>query len=164
MSKHELEPPSLCDNCCSANVRLTTNDRLYGRQYGQWPYVYFCDDCNAAVGCHPNTYVPLGRMADKETRHLRAKVHESFDPIWRSGLMSRSDAYRWLASLLEIEYEACHISWLSKDQLKLARERAAVYFAEREHIIQRRKEKKRDRSIKRSNRTKSRIIARKNGG
>jgi zinc-finger-containing domain len=157
----EMLPPELCDNCCSVNVVLTTNDRIYGRQHGKWPYVFYCCDCGAAVGCHPNTHVPLGRMADRETRHLRAKAHESFDPLWRSGLMPRSDAYRWLARELEIEDEACHISWLTKDQLKQATQAAATYFAEREHIIERRKDKKRERSIKRSERSKGRIIARK---
>lgn len=157
----ELLPPELCDNCCSLNVKLTTNDRIYGRKYGAWPYIYHCSDCDAAVGCHPNTYVPLGRMADRETRHLRAKAHESFDPLWRSGLMSRSDAYRWLARELEIENEACHISWLTKDQLRQAAQAAAVYYSDRAHIVGRRKEKKRERSIDRNERTKRRIIARK---
>lgn len=161
MRKFELEPPSHCDACCSPNVSLTTNDRIYGRVHGNWPYVYFCDDCKAAVGCHPDTHIPLGRMADKTTRHIRAKVHESFDPIWRSGLMSRSDAYRWLAAALNIEYDLCHISWLSREQLIEAREKSTVYFAEREHIVERRKEKKRDRSIKRNNRARNAIIARK---
>lgn len=158
---NELPPPELCNACCSPNVKLTTNDRIYGRKHNQWPYVYYCEDCGAAVGCHPNTYSPLGRLADKTTRHLRAKAHESFDVLWRSGLMKRSDAYRWLARELEIDGEACHISLLTQDQLRITTERAAKYFAEREGIIDRRKDKKRERSIKRISREKGRIIARK---
>jgi hypothetical protein len=100
-------------------------------------------------------------MADKTTRHLRAKAHESFDQLWRSGLMTRSDAYRWLARELEIDGEACHISLLTQDQLRTAAFKAATYFAERETIIDRRKDKRRERSIKRSERDKGRIIARK---
>lgn len=160
-SPNELPPPRECDQCCSVNIKLTTNDRVYGRIYGQWPHVYFCEDCGAAVGCHPGTYIPLGRMADRQTRQLRARAHEAFDPLWRSGLMSRSTAYRWLAGELSIEHSACHISWLSKDQLHFVIKRAKEYYEEREHVAERRKEKRRDRSIKRNKRTRDRIAARK---
>lgn len=36
-------------------------------------------------------------------------AHEAFDPIWRSGAMSRSRAYQWLADRLGIDREDCHM-------------------------------------------------------
>src|SRR6218665_2087549 len=139
--KDALPAPQHCDNCCSINIELTTNDRIYGRQYGDWPYIYFCCDCRAAVGCHPNTHIPLGRMADRATRQLRTKAHDEFDKLWRSGLMPRSKAYNWLASQLGIEASQCHISWLSKDQLKDVATLSADYLTHNYEALVRRKVK-----------------------
>jgi hypothetical protein len=156
-----LPPPSYCDVCCSVNINLVTNDKIYGRIYGEWPYAYYCDDCKAAVGCHPNTYIPLGRMADKETRQLRTKAHAAFDPLWRSGLMTRSKAYFWLACELKLDVAACHISWLSKQQLKQTVEIAAKYFAETAHLVERRKEKRNAKIAKQREFERKQISARK---
>ena len=139
--KDALPKPTHCDNCCSVNIELTTNDKIYGRIYGEWPKIYFCNDCCAAVGCHPKTEVPLGRMADRQTRHLRSRAHDEFDKLWKSGLMSRSKAYNWLALALEIDPAQCHISWLSKDQLKDVATLSADYLKTHEKALIRRKEK-----------------------
>ena len=150
MSKIEdaLPIPAHCDNCCSVNIELTTNDVIYGRIYGNWPKIYYCNDCRAAVGCHPGTVIPLGRMADRATRQLRAKAHEEFDKLWQSGLMSRSKAYNWLALTLGIDPSQCHISWLSKDQLKDVATLSADYFSNNYAALVRRKAKKDEKSRK----------------
>jgi hypothetical protein len=139
--KDALPPLKHCDNCCSVNIELTTNDKIYGRIYGEWPKIYFCNDCRAAVGCHPKTELPLGRMADRQTRQLRSRAHDEFDKLWKSGLMSRSKAYNWLALALEIDPAQCHISWLSKDQLKDVATLSANYLSTHEKALIRRKEK-----------------------
>jgi hypothetical protein len=139
--KDALPTPTHCDNCCSVNIELTTNDKIYGRIYGDWPKIYYCNDCRAAVGCHPGTVIPLGRMADRATRQLRTKAHEEFDKLWQSGLMSRSKAYNWLAAALEIDPSQCHISWLSKDQLKDVATLSADYINRNYNALLRRKEK-----------------------
>jgi hypothetical protein len=139
--KDALPTPTHCDNCCSINIELTTNDRIYGRIYGEWPKIYFCVDCKAAVGCHPGTEIPLGKMADRATRQLRTKAHDEFDKLWRSGLMSRAKAYNWLAASLEIDPSQCHISWLSKDQLKDVATLSADYLNRNYNALLRRKEK-----------------------
>jgi hypothetical protein len=38
-----------------------------------------------------------GTPADKHTKEWRSKAHLAFDPIWKGGHMTRSEAYRWLA-------------------------------------------------------------------
>jgi len=152
--KDALPVPEQCDNCCSLNIELTTNDRVYGRRYGNWPYVYFCNDCRAAVGCHPDTKVPLGRMADRATRALRTKAHDEFDRLWQTGLMSRSKAYNWLSAQLGIEPSQCHISWLSKDQLKDVATLSADYLKNNYAALMRRKAKndaKHEKRIEREN-------------
>ncbi len=156
-----LPPPSQCDCCCSVNIELTKNDRIYGRIYGDWPWCYFCNDCGAAVGCHPNTFIPLGRLAGKKTRQLRAKAHKEFDQLWRSGLMSRPKAYRWLAGRLGIEPSQCHMSQLPDDQLKLTAQICAEYLNENAEALQRRKQKERAEYDNRDKRTASHIRRRK---
>lgn len=39
----------------------------------------------------------------------RMAAHAAFDPMWRSGEMSRSAAYRWLAQQLNLSKEECHM-------------------------------------------------------
>lgn len=139
--KDALPAPEQCDTCCSFNIELTTNDKIYGRTYGDWPHVFYCNDCKAAVGCHPGTFIPLGRMADRSTRQLRTKAHNEFDRLWQSGLMTRRKAYNWLASELGIDESQCHISWLSKDQLKDVATLSADYLTNNYNALLRRKVK-----------------------
>lgn len=113
-----MNPPTRCDCCGSENVEQTQNDRVYGRLFGAWPEIYLCNDCGAYVGCHPRSLRPLGSMADEETRALRQKAHEAFDPIWKSGKMTRTEAYMWLAHSLKIETKYCHIAMLPINQLR----------------------------------------------
>jgi hypothetical protein len=49
----------------------------------------------------------MGHMADGETRRLRMEAHNLFDPLWKSGGMSRAAAY----DLLRAGTGARHISW-----------------------------------------------------
>lgn len=114
MSKEKiLNPrprPIECDNCKSRRVRLTQNSVLYGRNYGTWPLIWFCDDCHAATGCHADTDIPLGTMATREVRQARKLAHEAFDPLWKKHrLASRYKAYEWLACNLKINVNDCHI-------------------------------------------------------
>lgn len=150
--KDALPIPEQCDNCCSLNIQFTTNDRIYGRAYGDWPKIYYCNDCRATVGCHYGTEIPLGRMADRATRQLRTRAHSEFDRLWQSGLMSRSKAYNWLASQLGIAASDCHISWLSKDQLKDVATLSADYLAKNYAALVRRKVKNDAKQEKRNQR------------
>lgn len=75
-----------------------------------------CDPCEAHVGCHdPNPRFgydgtqPLGRLANEGLRRAKNRAHALFDPLWRSGRMTRVQAYAWLAKKLGIAVEACHI-------------------------------------------------------
>lgn len=113
--KDPLPRPVSCSCCQSRDVRLEYNSILYGAVVGDWPVVWYCGHCGASVGCHPGTDIPLGKMADRTTRQLRKKAHEVFDPIWRKGLLSRSQAYAWLADQLGIRVEECHISWFDAE-------------------------------------------------
>lgn len=110
------DKPTACDGCGSKRIKwyhLPQSKRL-------WPYVWACDLCGAQVGCHSGTKNPLGFMANKETRKLRADVHHLLDRIWKSGYISRARTYDWLAGVLELEQPTCHIAELTAEQLKTA--------------------------------------------
>lgn len=88
--------------------------------------VYVCENfpkCDSYVGCHPNTTKPLGRLANKSLRHLKAKAHEYFDPLWRNKCFNnskslsknRSLAYKWLATELNLTESQCHIGKFDTD-------------------------------------------------
>lgn len=149
--KNPLPIPTQCDNCASLNIAFVGNEKLYGKPHGPWPYCYLCSDCGAAVGCHPNTEIPLGRMADKKTRQLRARAHAVFDPIWRSQAMTRSEAYNMLARHLNIPPQDCHISQLNQAQLHFVIKQCKELTPDLE-TLRRRRERKDAKQLKRTKR------------
>ncbi|WP_342656814.1 hypothetical protein GKC68_10495 [Pantoea sp. RSPAM1] len=118
--KNPLPIPVNC-RFCNAEVRIATHQEVYGRDYSDWPYVYLCIDCGAYVGMHPFTDVPLGTLADFDTRQARKRCKKPFEKIWRSGLMSRTEAYHWLARELNINVSACHFGWFDVEQCESAK-------------------------------------------
>jgi hypothetical protein len=150
-----LPIPRNCDNCCSININLVTNKHF--------TKIYICNDCGASTGCHPNTETPLGKMADLETRKLRVKAHNAFDPLWKAGYMTRTKAYMWLAKELQISFFECLMAWLNKQQLQLAIETCSSYLNLNRKALSRRKAKQNVKQYKRDNKTARRIHQRKAG-
>ena len=103
---------------CSGSVKLVSASVVYhSNKYGN-SKVWVCEHypkCDAYVGCHPGTEIPLGRLANAKLRALKVEAHKQFDPIWKSGLMTRKEAYKWLADMLPIEEAECHIGKFSPD-------------------------------------------------
>lgn len=156
----QLKPPKVCDSCKSDRIGVTSNSVVYGIERGAWPYCYYCDDCGAMVGCHPNTHNPLGLMATSAIRRKRKQLHELFDPVWRENYLSRDDAYRWLGSQLNIEVE-CHIGNLTKEQLIVAISLMRAHKETDYKLFRRRKAKADAKHYERTNRENSRIVIRK---
>lgn len=99
---------------CNRPAQWVENKAIYGRNYGASYMCWLCKDCDAYVGCHKNTQVPLGTMANKELREWRSKAHKAFDPLWKSGEYSRKKAYSLLSAYMgyethigETNIEAC---------------------------------------------------------
>ena len=80
---------------------------------------YRCSPCGAYVGCHKDGR-PLGRLANADLRRAKQLTHAKFDPLWKSGQMSRSAAYRWLADQLGIPGDECHIGMFDIDRCRAA--------------------------------------------
>ena len=113
--------PSVC-RYCFGQVRLADNAEVYGRSYGEWPYLYRCDACDAHVGLHPHTDIPLGLLADKRLREARRRNKKSFHALMHSAGIDRTSAYRWLACKMGIERKQCHWGWFNADQCREAGE------------------------------------------
>lgn len=120
--KNPLPIPTSCRFCDGA-VELVSNSEIYnGIEYGKWPYAYLCRNCDAYVGLHPNTAIPLGTLADADTRKARKECKPAFIALYRgpSAIFGRSEAYRWLADKLGIPVNACHWGWFDSNQCQRA--------------------------------------------
>lgn len=113
--------PRVCPHCDS-EVRLANNGIIYGREYGDWPYAYLCVSCDAYVGLHPNTDLPLGTLATPEMREARKKGKAVFLKL-KSRFANRSAQYEWLAAMMGIPMAQCHWGMFSIEQ---AREAEAI--------------------------------------
>lgn len=70
---------------------------------------WVCWSCDAWVGCKKDSDEPFGELADETLRAARIAAHKAFDPIWEQELMSKREAYDWLAQLLGVPREQCKI-------------------------------------------------------
>lgn len=112
--------PVICDYC-GLPAEFVGGDVLYPHRPDLRNLKFWvCTPCDARVGCHAHGdgRQPLGRMANAALRAEKQKAHRSFDPLWKSGEMSRSDAYSWLAHKLGITKKECHIGLFDIDMCR----------------------------------------------
>ena len=103
-------------NCpyCSNKASLRDSACIYGESYGM---IFICFPCDAYVGCHPSG-LPKGSLANRNLRNLRKQCHLKFDGLWRSGDMSRSEAYKWLQKSIKLSAKEAHIGEFNELQCK----------------------------------------------
>jgi hypothetical protein len=100
---------------CGKLATLVCGESIYPHRPDLFSKRFYLCECGAYCGCHPNTIVPLGFPCGAETRRARSAAHAAFDPLWKRGSMARRDAYQWLASLLGIDPEDCHIGMMDAE-------------------------------------------------
>ena len=104
---------------CQSEAKLVKGDITYPHRPDLSELNFWlCSPCDAYVGCHKGTDKTLGRLADKDLRMWKTKAHSSFDPKWKSGKMSRTEAYEWLSKKLKIKVKDCHIGEFDIDQCR----------------------------------------------
>ena len=115
--RDRIEPPKQC-HCCGGPVKLTNNSEIYnGHSFGDWPFVYRCTQCQAYVGLHPDTDLPLGVMADRATIKARKEAKAAFQTLTQERFAGkRGDAYAWLARALGIAPSICHFGMFNLQQ------------------------------------------------
>lgn len=69
--------------------------------------------CDCYVSAHKGSLLPMGTLADGDLRRKRHQAHRALDALWRSGAMSRKQAYRLLQLYLGIPEEDAHIAKFS---------------------------------------------------
>ena len=60
----------------------------------------------------------MGRVANAATRKLKVAAHAAFDPMWKSGRITRKQAYAWLREQTGLSERDCHLGWMSVVDLK----------------------------------------------
>ncbi len=88
---------------CGNEARWCENKEVYGNNLGKSYMCYYCKDCEAYVGCHNNTKVPLGTLANKELRQWRIKTHRTIDGYWKSRICTRRKVYELLKLIFQKE-------------------------------------------------------------
>lgn len=101
----------ICDYCHQP-AHLRTGDQVHPHR-PDLTYLFFwvCDKCDARVGCHKNSpsHHPLGRLSSAKLRGWKSKAHLAFDRLWQSPSMSRTQAYQWLAEVMNKDIKEAHI-------------------------------------------------------
>lgn len=121
--KDILPIPEACRYCGPEfPVVLIENSQIYKRNYGEWPYLYHCKNCDSYVGLHPHTDLPLGTLANRELRDARKTGKTQFIRFMEIGDYNRSESYEWLADKLGIPVNECHWSWFEVETCKRAEE------------------------------------------
>ncbi|MGL4226803.1 MAG: zinc-finger-containing protein [Rickettsia sp.] len=96
--------------------RRTDGKEIYPHRKDLYHKIFYkSDSCNCYGGTHANG-LPLGIPCSVETRKARIMAHTVFDALWKSGKISRSQAYKRLSKDLEIEPKDCHIGMFDKDR------------------------------------------------
>lgn len=99
---------------CGSPMRLKWSGKF---KHG---WFYACTrypECRGAHGCHADGK-PLGIPADDETKKARMAAHKEFDSLWRSGYMSRRNAYGWMQRVMGISSDEAHIAMMTVAQCK----------------------------------------------
>ena len=87
---------------CGGKPEWVENSEVYGKRFGKSYMIWLCRPCDAYVGCHNNTKMPLGTLAKKKLRDLRHRCHELFDARWFDN-SERSKEYAWLADRMHVD-------------------------------------------------------------
>lgn len=126
-----MSAPKVTCQYCGEEAQLVGGDKIYPHRPDLASLKFWeCEPCEAFVGTHkPGSwrYVkgrkimhegtePLGRLAKADLRMAKRTAHLVFDPLWQSGLMTRVQAYAWLAARMGMPIDDMHIGNLDVHQ------------------------------------------------
>lgn len=81
-----------------------------------------CPKCGELLDIDDTQYeccirVKMKPAEDREKLNaLRKEAHDAFDEIWKSGWVSRQQAYEWLGRRMKLPPEMTHISLMGAEQ------------------------------------------------
>lgn len=89
----------ICPRCNSIAVKTNTKYGVRNDCCGMWSW-----------GNYP--------LTDALTHKARKKAHEVFDPLWKEGHFTRTEAYDMLSEYLSIPTKKCHMKLMDKKTAK----------------------------------------------
>ena len=101
---------------CKAKATLHPASYVFGEAAKPDSFLYVCDRypaCDSYVGAHRSSKLPMGTLADGDLRHKRIQAHKALGWLWNSGLMTKTQAYKWLQAKLGLSSEQAHIAKFS---------------------------------------------------
>lgn len=103
-------------NCpyCGSHTVIRSAEGIYAANYEN-TMLCVCSkypECDAYVRCHTGTRIPMGELADRKLRELRMETHRRFDRLFKSGMMTKKEAYTWLSGEILLPMEKTHIGEL----------------------------------------------------
>ncbi len=107
---------------CGGVAVLREASYVYGDN-AESKHLYVCQhypECNSYVSVHDGTLIPRGTLANGDLRHKRIEAHHIFDRIWKSGILTKKNAYRWIQDKFQMTEQQAHIGYFSEymcDQL-----------------------------------------------
>jgi len=111
-------PPRCCH--CNQESKLALGSRINPfNPMVKHKWFYFCEACDAWVGCHKYSKRTMGYPANQDLRRLRIKTHSILDALW-STKNGRTKAYRWLSKKMELPFEKTHIGMFDEEKCKQA--------------------------------------------
>ena len=95
--------------CCKCNKTVNAGLQKGDKIYPHRPDLYkknfwVCPHCGNYVGCHGTSNRPLGCIPTYEIKLARMKIHSKLDPLWKSGKITRTTAYRLISKKLGYTY------------------------------------------------------------
>ncbi len=115
---------------CGASVVFRSAEGIY-RENSADTMLYVCSnypECDAYVRVQKGTKKPVGTMADHKLRALRTEAHRHFDKLYKSGIMSKEEAYFWLANLISAPLSEAHIGYLGEYYCSMVIEESKKLF------------------------------------
>jgi hypothetical protein len=103
-----------CDNKIEA--MLVNGSTIYPHREDLWNLPFWqCPTCLNYVGCHhktENRTRPLGIIPTPALRAARQHIHKVIDPLYKSGLISRSQLYKRISDEIGWKYHTANIKTL----------------------------------------------------
>ncbi len=118
---------------CHKPAKCEDSSVIYGKSFG-WIWICRCLHKYSYVGCHGKSKRPLGTLANHATRIARKRATAALNSVRRASLMTRQEAYIWLAGILMKSEEQSHIAMSDTEQcmqiIAACKAREAAKFAE----------------------------------
>lgn len=102
---------------CGAKATCHPAKYVYGDAAKTENMLFVCDrypKCDAYVGVHKHNKQPMGTLANGDLRNKRIQAHKAFDRLWKSGLMTKWQAYKWMQGKLALPEQDAHIAKFSE--------------------------------------------------